>query len=51
MPQEKNPYLYDVRTLQRNLEKGLITQKEYDKVLADLADMKDNVAETEEGED
>jgi hypothetical protein len=47
MPTEKSPYIYDLRVIQRNLERGLITQKEYEKLLADLEDRKDNVAEPE----
>jgi len=50
MPSEKSPYLYDLRVIQRNLEKGLISQKEYEKLLADLEDAKGNVA-PDEGEE
>ena len=37
--------LYDVRTLERNFRKGLITRKEYDKYLKALPDKADNIAE------
>jgi hypothetical protein len=34
----KNPRLFDVRTVERNIRKGLITRKEYEKYLKSLAD-------------
>ena len=37
--------LYDVRTLERNFRKGLITRKDYDKYLKALPDKADNIAE------
>ena len=37
--------LYDVRTLERNFRKGLITRKDYDKFLKALPDKADNIAE------
>ncbi len=36
--------MYDVRTLERNLRKGVITRKDYDKFLKGLPDRSDNVA-------
>jgi hypothetical protein len=34
--------LFDLRVVRRNLEKGLITQEQYDQYLARLADAKAN---------
>lgn len=34
--------LFDVRVLERNLQKGLITEEEYEKHLADLEDVEEN---------
>jgi len=49
----KDERLFDLRTLERNLAKGLITQKEYDAYLGKLEDVEDNMAvieaEFEEG--
>jgi hypothetical protein len=39
--------LYDVRTLERKLRKGLINKKEYEKYLKALPDKSDNIAPTE----
>ncbi len=39
-----NEQLFDVRILERNLQKGLITQEEYEKHLADLDDAEENAA-------
>jgi hypothetical protein len=38
---------YDVRTLERNLERGLISKEEYDKYLASLADVADKATKIE----
>ena len=43
--------IYDVRTLERNIRKGLITRKDYDKYLKTLPDRADNVAEPRSLED
>lgn len=51
MPTDKKDFLYDSRVLLRNLEKGAISQKEYDKFMADLEDVKNNVAKDSEAED
>jgi hypothetical protein len=40
--------LFDVRTLERNIKKGLTTRKDYEKYLKGLADAAENVATTEE---
>lgn len=37
-----NERLFDVRVLERNLQKGLITRKEYEKYVNDLQDASDN---------
>ncbi len=37
----KNLRLYDRRTIERNIKKGLITRKDYDKFLKALDDAKD----------
>jgi hypothetical protein len=37
----KNLRLYDRRTIERNIKKGLITRKDYDKFLKSLEDAKD----------
>ena len=39
--------LFDVRILERNLQKGLITKKEYEKHIADLADAEENATAIE----
>lgn len=36
--------LYDVRTLERNLRKGLLSKKDYDKYLKALPDVEQNAA-------
>ena len=36
--------MYDVRTLERNIRKGIITRKDYEKYLKTLVDKADNVA-------
>lgn len=45
--------LFDVRTVERNIEKGLVTQEEYDAHVASLDDAEDNAtvieAEFKEG--
>jgi hypothetical protein len=42
--------LYDVRTLERKLRKGVINKKDYDKYLKSLPDSSDNIAPREEDE-
>jgi hypothetical protein len=39
--------LYDVRTLERRLRKGVLSKKEYDKHLKSLPDRSDNIATAE----
>lgn len=44
---EKNPKLFDLRVVERNIEKGLITRDEYQAHLDGLADSQDNAAAIE----
>jgi hypothetical protein len=39
----KDPRLFDVRTVERNIKRGLVTRKEYEKHLKSLADATDKV--------
>jgi hypothetical protein len=43
--------LFDVRTLERNIKKGLTTRKDYEKYLKGLADSAEKVAATDEHSD
>lgn len=53
MAADKKDRLFDVRTVERNIEKGLITRDEYKEYLESLDDSADNAesmeAEFEEG--
>jgi hypothetical protein len=44
----KNLRLYDRRTIERNIKKGLISRKDYDKFLKSLDDVKDKGIQGEE---
>jgi hypothetical protein len=44
----KNPRLFDRRVVERNIKKGLITRKDYEKHLKSLADVGGNIASAEE---
>jgi hypothetical protein len=44
----KNMRLYDRRTIERNIKKGLITRKDYEKFLKSLDDAKDKGTQGEE---
>ena len=44
----KNPRLFDRRVVERNIKKGLITRKDYDKHLKSLADVGANIASPDE---
>jgi hypothetical protein len=44
----KNMRLYDRRTIERNIKKGLITRKDYEKFLKALDDAKDKGTQGEE---
>lgn len=43
----KNERLFDSRTVERNIRKGLITRKDYEKYLKGLADATDKIAPPE----
>ena len=40
--------LFDVRTIERNIKKGMTTRKDYDKHVKALTDLTDKVAPVEE---
>ena len=42
--EDKSPRLFDSRTIERNIRKGLITRKDYDKYLKSLPDVTDKIA-------
>jgi hypothetical protein len=44
----KNPRLFDRRVVERNIKKGLITRKDYEKHLKSLADTAGNIASPDE---
>jgi hypothetical protein len=44
-----SPRLFDVRTIDRNIRKGLTTRKDYDKYLKSLPDIAEKAAPTETG--
>ena len=46
-PETKNPRLFDVRTIDRNIKKGLTSRKDYDKHLKALPDASDKIAPPE----
>jgi hypothetical protein len=39
----KDVHLFDVRTVERNIKRGLITRKEYERFLKSLGDATDKV--------
>ncbi|MBN2576467.1 MAG: hypothetical protein JXP73_18030 [Deltaproteobacteria bacterium] len=43
----KDARLFDVRTVERNIKRGLITRKEYERFLKSLPDATDRVAPDE----
>lgn len=43
----KNARLFDLRTVERNIKRGLITRKDYERYLKSLADAAGNVAPAE----
>lgn len=43
--------LFDVRTIERNIKKGLVTRKDYEKHLKGLSDSAEKVAPAEEHPD
>jgi hypothetical protein len=44
----KDVRLFDTRTIERNIKRGLITRKEYERFLKSLPDGADNVLPAEE---
>jgi hypothetical protein len=44
----KNPRLFDRRVVERNIKKGLITRKDYEKHLKALSDVAGNIASADE---
>lgn len=44
----KNPRLFDRRVVERNIKKGLITRKDYEKYLKSLGDVAANIASPDE---
>jgi hypothetical protein len=38
---EKDPRMFDTRVVERNIQKGIVTRKDYDKFLKALADVRD----------
>ncbi len=38
---EKDPRMFDTRVVERNIQKGLVTRKDYEKFLKALADLRD----------
>ena len=46
----RNKRLFDIRTVERNIKKGLITRKDYEKYLKSLADVSAQVAPPDEGD-
>jgi hypothetical protein len=43
----KDVRLFDLRTIERNIKRGLITRKEYERFLKSLPDAADNIAPSE----
>jgi len=44
----KNPRLFDRRVVERNIKKGLVTRKDYEKHLKSLNDVAGNIASPDE---
>jgi len=44
----KNARLFDRRVVERNIKKGLVTRKDYDKYLKALGDVAGNIASPDE---
>ncbi len=45
----KDARLFDIRIVERNIKRGIVTRKEYDRFLKSLADAADKAAPTEDG--
>ena len=43
-----DPRLYDVRNVERNIKRGLLTRKDYEKYLKSLGDSKDKATPLED---
>jgi hypothetical protein len=43
----KDVHLFDLRTVERNIKRGLITRKEYERFLKSLPDASEKLAPTE----
>ena len=43
-----DPRLYDVRNVERNIKRGLLSRKDYEKYLKSLADSKEKAAGLDE---
>ncbi len=44
---DKNPRLFDLRVVERNIQKGLITREEYNEYLAKLEDSSEQAEKIE----
>lgn len=47
----KSPRAYDVRTIERNIKKGNLSRKDYEKHLKSLPDVADKVAPPDDDDD
>ena len=45
----KDARLFDLRTIERNIKRGLITRKDYERFLKSLPDVSDNTLPPESG--
>ena len=45
----KDARLFDLRTIERNIKRGLITRKDYERFLKSLPDASDNTLPAESG--
>jgi hypothetical protein len=46
----KDPRLFDLRVVERNIKRGIVTRKEYERYLKSLTDAGDKIAPAETGE-
>jgi hypothetical protein len=44
---QHDPRLFDLRNVERNIKRGLITRKDYEKYLKNLTDAKDKIRNDE----
>lgn len=47
----KDMRFFDLRTVERNIKRGLITRKEYERILKSLPDVAEKITPSEEPED